>query len=183
MRANRNNYEVKITETKSRQWKKVAFDSTTRADTDISDLSSYILEHSPIRVEEYCIELKNIPVFVSTHYIRHTIGINPYVLTQRDDRQGVDEDGRWEETNHTMFVNAEAIMNIARKRLCLTSHKETVYIMNLIKKEMHKKNPDLAKMLVPNCVYRNGLCKEGRGSCGKLDSIMKKYSYYKELFV
>ena len=182
MRANRNNYEIIVTETKSRYWKKLAFDSTVRFNSNVSDLNSYLMEHSPIRVEEYCIQMKNIPVFVSTHFVRHTQGNNPYLLTQRDDRNGMDHDGRWEATNHTVFINAEALINRSAKRLCLKTHKETVYIMKLIKKEIEKINPDLAMCMVPTCVRRNGLCPELKNTCGYKKEIMEKYSYYKELF-
>lgn len=182
MKANRNNYEVTITETKARSWKKKAFDSTVRFDTKVCDSDSYMMEHSPIRVEEYCVELKGIPLFVASHLVRHGIGVDPFMLSQRDDRNGVDY-GRWTPTNHTMFMNAQALINMSKVRLCNKSHKETVYIMNLIKEVMQKKNYILAQFMVPTCVYRNGLCPEGKNTCGKKKSIMKKYSYYKELFV
>ncbi len=43
MKANRSNYEVIITETKSRHWKKVAFDSTVRFDTKVSHAFFFFL--------------------------------------------------------------------------------------------------------------------------------------------
>lgn len=182
MRANRNNYEIIVTETKSRFWKKKAFQSTVRFESNVSDLTSYIYEHSPIYQEEYCVELLNIPVFVSTHILRSGPGTYDYILTQRDDRGGCDEDGRWEQTNHCLFINAAALITLAKKRLCLKSHKETIYIMKLIKEEIEKINPDLSKVMVPSCVYRNGLCQELKNTCGYKDEMMEKYSYYKDLF-
>jgi hypothetical protein len=182
LKANRNNYEIIITETKSRHWKKVAFDSTINGNTNISDKNSYILEHSPIRTEEYCIEMKNIPTFVSVHMIRHKIACEHFVQSMRNDRGGNDKEDRWTPVLHTMFLNAEALINIARKRLCNASHEETIYIMKMIKQEVIRKNHDLGQMLVPNCVYRNGLCKEIHKPCGQKNKIMKEYAYYKELF-
>ena len=73
--------------------------------------------------------------------------------------------------------------DLARKRLCLTSHEETVYIMNMIKEEIAKVNHNLGQMLVPNCVYRNGLCKEIKSKNKCLNGMMKKYSYYRDLFI
>lgn len=182
MRADRNNYEIVVTETKSRSWVKKAYDSTVRFNTNVPDLKTYLMEHSPIRQIEWCIEMRNIPVFVMGHFVRSGPGTQDYVLTNRDDRGGRDDSGRWTATNHTLFINAEALITLASKRLCLKSHKETVYIMNLIKKEIAKKDPDLTKVMVPMCVRRNGLCPELRNTCGFKDEIMKKYSYYKELF-
>jgi len=183
MRANRNNYEVSINAITSEFWVKKAFDSTVRFETNISKLDSYILEHSPTRVEEYFIELKNIPTFVSVHFVRHKIGVEHFVLSNRNDRGGDDDVDRWTPVNHSMKINAEALINLARKRLCLTSHEETVYIMNMIKEEMTKVNYNLGQMLIPNCVYRNGLCKEIKSKKKCLKGMMKKYPYYKDLFI
>jgi len=182
VKANRNNYEVIVTQTKTPHWKKVAFDSTVRFDTKVSDLNSYIMCHSPIRQEEYCVELKNIPSFVSVHLVRHKIGVEHYVLSNRDDRHGDPDADRFSPINHTMFINAEALITLANKRLCNKAHKETKYIVGMIKNEINKKNHDLALCMVPNCVYRNGLCPELKGGCKQLDNIMEEYSYYKELF-
>ena len=104
--ANRNNYEIIITETKSRYFKKLAFDSTVRFDSNVSDLKSYLYEHSPLYQEEYLIEMRGIPVFVSTHILRSGPGTYDYILTQRDDRGGEDE-GRWTATNHSLFINGK----------------------------------------------------------------------------
>lgn len=83
---------------------------------------------------------------------------------------------------HTMKINAEALINLSRKRLCLKSHKDTVKIMSLIKREVKKVSPDLSLFMVPNCIYRGGLCSEGGSSCGKYFKIVDKYSYYFDIF-
>lgn len=173
--------EIRVDAVNSSDWRKLAFDSTVRFNTNVGDLEAYMMEHSPIRVEIYCVRMIQVPVFASTHFVRHGIGCDHFILTQRDDRGGVDE-GRWTPTNHTIFMNAQALINVARERLCLKSHSETVKIMSLLKKEIGEINPALEQFLVPNCVYRGGLCKEGRNTCGKRDRILSKYSYYRELF-
>lgn len=50
--------------------------------------SMYRSEHSPSRTQIFWIELKDIPLFVSTHLIRHHVGSQPFQLTCRDDRDG-----------------------------------------------------------------------------------------------
>lgn len=48
----------------------------------------YKAEHSPVRTQLFWITLKNIPLFVSTHLLRHHVGSVPFQLTCRDDRNG-----------------------------------------------------------------------------------------------
>lgn len=50
--------------------------------------SMYKSEHSPSRTQMFWVELKSIPLFVSTHLLRHHVGLIPYQLTCRDDRKG-----------------------------------------------------------------------------------------------
>lgn len=177
------NYEIKIFKTTSETWMKKAFNSTVRFESKVKARDAYKMEHSPIREQEFWIEMKNIPSFVSVHFVRHNVGVNHYVLSNRDDRGGSNKEDRWTPVNHNMKINAEALINLARKRLCLKSHKETVNIMNIIKQEIKKVDRDLYDFLAPNCVYRNGLCKEGKSTCGNLKRMMKEYSYYKGLFI
>lgn len=51
-------------------------------------LSIYKSEHSPVRTQLFWVTLKNIPLFVSTHLLRHTVGSVPFQLTCRNDRGG-----------------------------------------------------------------------------------------------
>lgn len=50
--------------------------------------SMYKSEHSPIRTQLFWIRLSNIPLYISTHLIRHHVGSTPFQLTCRDDRNG-----------------------------------------------------------------------------------------------
>lgn len=51
-------------------------------------LNLYKSEHSPVRTQLFWISLKNIPLYISTHLIRHHVGSVPFQLTCRDDRKG-----------------------------------------------------------------------------------------------
>ena len=53
-------------------------------------ISLYKSEHSPVRTQLFWISLKNIPLYISTHLIRHHVGSIPFQLTCRDDRSGGD---------------------------------------------------------------------------------------------
>ena len=51
-------------------------------------MSIYKSEHSPARTQLFWIEAKHIPLFISTHLLRHHVGSVPFQLTCRDDRDG-----------------------------------------------------------------------------------------------
>lgn len=55
-------------------------------------ISLYKSEHSPVRTQLFWISLKNIPLYISTHLIRHHVGSVPFQLTCRDDRKGGNPD-------------------------------------------------------------------------------------------
>ena len=43
--------------------------------------------HSPIRELKFVFEIKDIPSWVATHLARHHVGVQPYIQSQRNDRQ------------------------------------------------------------------------------------------------
>lgn len=118
-------------------------------------------EHSPMRELWFGIKME-IPYWVSVHFVRHHIGVNHYVQTQRSDRTGIlrDEKPQGEIVSHIMSVNAQELVFMARKRLCKQASPETREVMQLIVKEVIKVAPYMKEVLVPLCVYRNGKCTE-----------------------
>lgn len=168
---------VKLTDEALLRW---ACSMTTDSDSSMSLKRIYRNEHSPIRSQLFCISMYGIPTFVSTHFVRHNVGvIGHYCKTQRDDRIG-DTEGdahdRWTPTNHGILCNAQALINIARKRLCHTSHLATIEVMRGILCEVAEIDPDLANRMVPECVYRGFVCHEDR-ICGK----RKDVNHWKEV--
>ena len=118
-------------------------------------------EHSPIRELWFGIKME-IPYWVSVHFVRHHIGINHYVSTQRTDRTGVNrnEKPQGELVSHIMSVNAQELVFMAHKRLCKQASQETREIMQEIVKKVVQVAPYMKSVLVPLCVYRNGKCEE-----------------------
>lgn len=118
-------------------------------------------EHSPIRELWFGIQMQ-IPYWVSVHFIRHHIGVNHYVQTQRSDRTGIlrDEKPQGELVSHIMSVNAQELVFMAHKRLCKQASVETRDVMRTIVQEVIKVAPYMKDVLVPLCVYRNGKCTE-----------------------
>lgn len=127
----------------------------------------YRCEHSPLRTQLFWIEMLGIPSFVSVHLTRHNVGIvSHYVQTMRDDRGADTVADRNTPVSHAMLINAQALINVARKRLCRKAHAETRLLMEHIKDHVRAVDPDLAKYMVPECVYRGDVCHELK-PCGR----------------
>ena len=142
---------------------------STKLPTDEWKVKLLRSEHSPIRTLWFAFKME-IPYFVSVHYCRHNHGVVHFVSTQRDDRQKEvitprAEKPQGEMVSHIMYVNAQELMFIMRKRLCTQASVETREVARMIKDEVLKTNPEFKEFLVPACEYQ-GECKEF-SSCGR----------------
>lgn len=88
------------------------------------------------------------------------------MMSNREDRGGDREANRWTPVNHFMLINAQALINMSHKRLCMQAHPVARELMGLIKEGIKKQDEDLAKYLVPSCEYRGGFCPEPK-PCGR----------------
>jgi len=139
---------------------------TINAESNITLDKIYANEHSPIRTQLFKITMFGIPTFVSTHFVRHTIGATHFVKSNREDRSGYTGDaGRHQPVNHGILCNAQALIQMARKRLCYKSHIETVFTMSKIRTGVMKIDRELALKMVQECSYRGGVCHEDK-PCG-----------------
>lgn len=120
----------------------------------------YRCEHSPIRTQLFWLEMDDVPTFVSVHCVRHKIGIEHFCRSNREDRGGDIDANRHTPVRHSVLVNAEALITMARKRMCYQAHPETRGAMLKIREAVRTVDPDLARYMVPNCVYRGGYCPE-----------------------
>ena len=123
-----------------------------------------LAEHSPIRCLQFRIRLENLPYWVSVHLVRHKIGVDHYVTTQRDDRKdnpvSRDELPQGALVTHEMLVNAQALLAMSRKRLCFLASKETTLAWSKVRLLMREiGETEIADLMVPECVYR-GFCPE-----------------------
>lgn len=125
-----------------------------------------LAEHSPIRQMFVSAKWINLPYWISVHFVRHKIGIEHWVRTQRSDRTGKNRNLNPQdaEVEHEFLANYQAIINISRKRLCNQSAKETQSAWKLFLNELNKVDNELFKVCVPDCIYR-GWCMEYK-SCG-----------------
>jgi hypothetical protein len=79
-------------------------------------------------------------------------------MSLRDDGPNADKDrGRESLVRHVMIANAEAMLNIAEKRLCQKAHAETRDVMRQILREMSSVDLDLYRAMRPRCeILRDG---------------------------
>lgn len=141
-------------------------DFTAKEPTDEFKRRLLYSEHSPIRLIEVDWTWEDIPSWVATHWSRHKWEC--FISTQRDDRkehtisraempQGVP-------VKFDGHANMQSLIDTFRKRLCYKASPETRMYAEDFKMALGKEYPQLAFMLVPNCVYRCG-CPEF-SSCG-----------------
>ena len=144
----------------------INMDKGTKAVSDEYMYRMYKAEHSCIRLREFEIIIENIPYWVAMHFCRHHIGVEKFVSTQRTDRTGEDRNCKSQDSpvRLQMNCNAQAMINISRKRLCNCASKETKMIWLMVLAELRKIDKPLWDCCVPECVYR-GHCPEYKG-CG-----------------
>lgn len=136
-----------------------------------------ITEHSPIRSISIRWIWKGIKSWVATHWVRHKWEC--FVSTQRTDRTGINRD----ELPQSALVDFKGEANIQhlidtwRKRLCFQASKETREYAVDFKKELHILEPEIAEVLVPNCIYRGG-CPElqtGENRCRFYEKFLERH--------
>lgn len=127
--------------------------------------------HSPIRKLNFSFYITNVPYWLQTELVRHHIGIEKYVKSQRDDRND-NEIPRGKKpqdapVNMIIDVNAESLLTLMNKRLCGCATKEMQKLMMMIRKEVIKTNQEFERFMVPMCLHLRG-CNEFvscKGNC------------------
>ena len=157
-----------------------------------------IAEHSPIRALIVRWKWEKIKSWVATHWVRHIW--SSFVQTQRSDRTGVKRDKLPQDApvNFRGEANAQHLIDTWRKRLCMQAAPETRQYAEDFKEVLYEVEPELADVLVPNCVYRCGCpemdseckawqafvdwCTEERGVVVQMTCIAERYRLYSEFF-
>lgn len=150
-----------------------------------------LAEHSPIRLLEYDWSWGEIRQWVTAHLVRHHEGCEKFVHTQRGDRRKILEDYGVETRDELpqgalndmdMTANAQALINISRKRLCNCASKETREAWTQVKEAIAEVDPILASKMVPECLYR-GFCPEFMNPCGysKTEKYKKDLEKYRSV--
>src|SRR5574344_2783130 len=134
------------------------------------DWKRAILEarHSPIRYLQFSFDIE-CPYWVSVHLCRH-VHAQPFVRSQRNDRQAdYDRNKAPQDTpvNMIWYMNAEELMTIAAKRLCLKASPETRAVFDEICNAVIDKCPEFVGLLKAACEWQGGKCYEIQ-PCGKI---------------
>lgn len=170
-------------------WREVADSANTTIHLEAGDKEPsskwkrrmLLCEHSPVRQHTIKCKWYDIKSWVSVHFVRHKIGIEHWVRTQRTDRTKVDRDELPQDNliEHEFEANVQAFINISRKRLCRLAAAETREAWQMVLDQIREQEPELYSVCVPDCVYR-GYCYEYR-SCGffKTEDFGKKLSDYR----
>lgn len=181
--------EVKLTKVKG-DWEEVANRARTtvgkeelgKEPSDKFKKRILMAEHSPIRGLIYCFKITNIKSWVATHLVRHHVGVEKWVRTQRTDRTGENRDEivQGAPVEMELEANAQALINMSRKRLCSQASPETREVMQEIKKQVSQRDEFLARIMVKECVYR-GFCPEMQ-SCNydKTPAFEKELQEYRD---
>jgi hypothetical protein len=127
-------------------------------------LKLLLSEHSPIREVQYLINFKKIPYYVHVHLVRHHVGVQPMVESQRllgdTVREKLPQDN---EVDCTFNMNLQALMNMARARMCNRVSQKTRYAVGALaisfENSDHPLEKIIGKMMIPNCELY-GICKE-----------------------
>ena len=166
-------------------------------------IQSCIAEHSQIKLVQYRISFKDLRQWVGVHILRHPY-LLPFIHSQRVDRRedidkmvdkvmGIIEDDikndpnfnkrdylfQGEENDQDFYVNAQTLINISRKRLCMCASKETREAWEMVKEAIVKIDPEVAHCMVKNCVYRSR-CPEMHPACQywKTEKFKEEYEKY-----
>lgn len=119
--------------------------------------------HSPIRELRFVFRIEGIPSWVATHLARHHVGVQPYIQSQRNDRQSkYDRNAARQDAPVNMIIsfNGESIQTFANKRLCGTTAEETRAVARQMCRLVLSYEPAYTGLLVPNCVRQGGICHE-----------------------
>ena len=126
-------------------------------------------EHSMIRCFELRIEYLGIPYYNHVHFIRHHVGIQPFVRSQRPtainpveyDRRKAPQDAL---VDMILDVNPQTLINMSLVRLCHKADTVTHEIWRKTRRAISKhENPyisRIANVMMSRCLYRGGVCHE-----------------------
>ena len=107
-----------------------------------------------------------------------------FVGTSRSDRTGFNRNDLPQDApvNHTIYCNANDLVNISIKRLCTCASKETREVWKAVKDAIEQIDKPMADAMVPTCIYR-GFCPEFDRCCGYVntDEYKKRLEEYRSI--
>lgn len=124
--------------------------------------------HSPIRRLHFSFTFYGLPYYISVHFVRHHVGIEKYVRSQRNDRQNEYDRTKAPQNapvDMIMDFNGESLLEFFNKRLCHCAAEETRDIVMLMAQLVMQVCPEYIQFIEPMCFRNGGVCHEFN-SCG-----------------
>ena len=142
-----------------------------------------ISQHSILRTMMFDIRVVNIPSYSHMHYIRHHVGITPFVGSFRPEVVDFDRNAERQDAprDMTLFLNLQALINVMKARLCAQADVTTQIVAKLIRQKFFA-SPDpfmqiTGHALKAACVWRGGLCTEAFKGCGRFPMMSLEYIF------
>lgn len=159
-------WDVVVDEARRTAWK----DSLGHEPSHDFKMRALMSRHSPIQAHLFRIQFKDIPYWVSVHFVRHHMVDGHWVSSQRPDRSptGVNRDElpQGALVNHDIILNAQEILYISKKRLCNQASMETRAAWRMVVDELNRiGEKELAAFCKPECWWCGNQCPEPK-SCG-----------------
>lgn len=132
--------------------------------------------HSPIRRLRFSFRFENLPYYISVHFVRHHVGIEKYVRSQRNDRQNEYDRTKAPQdapVNMVMDFNGESLLEFFNKRLCHCAAAEIREIVKKMTELVKEKCPEFSDYIEPMCFRQGGVCHEVYNSCGLYKNYKK----------
>ena len=131
-----------------------ACSTTTGKPSKMTLKRMYRLKHSPIRTQIFWVKFIGVPKSVVDHFVRHHVGVEPFVQSSRPDFIGYEKKvDRDTPINYSFLCNAESLMNMSYSRLCAHAEDKTIAAAEMLWKAVDEVDPDLADNMVPKCLF------------------------------
>lgn len=134
-----------------------------------------LAEHSPLRHSLITVDVVDIPFAIMGHFVRHHVGVTPYVTTSRADRTEIkdrSERSQMDLVSMRLDLNIQSLINISRKRLCKQADPTTIKIWEAILDAVKEYDEDIYWACVPEGVRTCG-CPELFGDCRQCYHMLK----------
>jgi thymidylate synthase ThyX len=116
--------------------------------------SILLARHSPIRCLPISFYIEDLPSYISVHFVRHHVGIEKYVKSQRNDRQSDYDRTKAPQdapVNMIMDFNGESIQVFMQKRLCNKADPNTRKVAEEMRNILLQSNPEFEEVLKKPC--------------------------------
>lgn len=159
-------WQLVVDEARRTAWK----DSLGREPSHDFKMRALMSRHSPIQALLFRIEFSELPYWVSVHLVRHHSVDGHWVSSQRPDRSpsgtsrhSIPQDAP---VFHDIILNAQEILYISKKRLCMQTSPETRAAWQMVVEELKNiGETELAAFCKPECWWCGNECPETK-PCG-----------------